>query len=354
MMTAVCDDTTAESSVILRDREQAVVYVASVCFKHGPPTLLGVELEWTLHHAADPSRELDIDLLAAALGEHAPPTVRADSPHDRLPGGSLVTVEPGGQVELSSTAHSSPATVHRTMAADIATLRTMLADFSLVLGSRALDPHRRPTRVLHTPRYDAMQAAFDPVGDCGLTMMCNSAGLQVCVDAGQGAEQVDRWNALHLLGPVCVALFANSPSPTGWVSGRQRVTMRTDPRRSRPSHPGVDPARAWARRVLNTPVICQRSAARCWVPERRFTFADWIDGAVDPPPTLDDLRYHLSTMFTPVRPQGYYEIRYLDAQPDGEWLAPFALITSLMAEHEHVQEVSELAAPARGRWLHAA
>lgn len=29
-------------------------YVAMVCFKHGPPRLLGVELEWTVHHATIP------------------------------------------------------------------------------------------------------------------------------------------------------------------------------------------------------------------------------------------------------------------------------------------------------------
>ena len=44
----------------VRTRAEAEAYVASVCFKHGPPRLLGVELEWTVHHADDPRRALDM------------------------------------------------------------------------------------------------------------------------------------------------------------------------------------------------------------------------------------------------------------------------------------------------------
>jgi glutamate--cysteine ligase len=40
-------------------RAEAEGFVAMVCFKHGPPLLHGVELEWTVHHADDPRRPLD-------------------------------------------------------------------------------------------------------------------------------------------------------------------------------------------------------------------------------------------------------------------------------------------------------
>jgi glutamate--cysteine ligase len=84
------------------DRAEAEAYVASVCFKHGPPKLFGVELEWTVHHAEDPVQKLDKNRLAAALGEHAPPTLVPDSPQRPLPSGTPLTVEPGGQVEIST------------------------------------------------------------------------------------------------------------------------------------------------------------------------------------------------------------------------------------------------------------
>ena len=56
-------------------RAEAEGYVAMVCFKHGPPRLYGVELEWTVHHAEDPHRPLDAGHLRKALGVHAPPTL---------------------------------------------------------------------------------------------------------------------------------------------------------------------------------------------------------------------------------------------------------------------------------------
>ncbi|HEX4221324.1 MAG TPA: ergothioneine biosynthesis glutamate--cysteine ligase EgtA, partial [Pseudonocardiaceae bacterium] len=53
------DKPTEPTATRLHDRAAAETYVASVCFKHGPPRLLGVELEWTVHHAHDHSRYLD-------------------------------------------------------------------------------------------------------------------------------------------------------------------------------------------------------------------------------------------------------------------------------------------------------
>ena len=71
---------------VLADRAAGEAYVASVCFKHGPPRLTGVELEFTVHHADDPARPLDPDLLATALGPHTPRTLRPDSPATAPPG----------------------------------------------------------------------------------------------------------------------------------------------------------------------------------------------------------------------------------------------------------------------------
>jgi len=50
--------------------------------------------------------------------------------------------------------------------------------------------------------------------------------------------------------------------------------------------------------------IVVRGPSPSWIPPRTFTFADWIDGALDRSPTSDDLDYHLTTMFPPVRPRG--------------------------------------------------
>ena len=172
----------------LSDREQAEGYVAMVCFKHGPPRLHGVELERTLHDVEHPTRPVDIARLRAALGDHTPATVDPASPHIPLTHGSLVTVEPGGQVEISTPPHASLDTVIEHTRADSAQLVDLLGAQGLSLGGHGLDPHRPPRRILTTPRYTAMEQAYVPIGPGGAQMMCSSASLQVCLDAGEATD----------------------------------------------------------------------------------------------------------------------------------------------------------------------
>lgn len=343
---------------VFRDRAEAEAYVASVCFKHGPPRLLGVELEWTVHHVEDPSRPLDAKTLATALGRHAPPTLVPDSPQRPLPSGTPLTVEPGGQVEISTPPRDSLTDLLKTVAADIEHLHSLLEPAGLRLGQHGADPFRPPRRMLQVPRYAAMEHAFAPLGPEGITMMCSTAGLQVCLDAGLAADLPRRWAAVHALGPVLTALFANSPGVNGrrtdWASARMRTLYATDPVRTRPAAVCAKPADAWAKRVLDSPVIAVRRPGPNWLPPRPLTFADWIAGALDGPPTADDLDYHLTLQFPPVRPRGYLEVRYLDTPPDGQWLPPVVLMAALFSTSESVDGVLAATEGAANRWLAAA
>ncbi len=109
-----------------------------------------------VHHSDDHRRPLDAARLAAALGAHAPRTLNKDSPQLPLPAGSPLTLEPGGQVEISALPQSSLADLVAAVTADLGYLTQLLAEAGYVLGDRATDQHRRPQRVLDTPRYAAM------------------------------------------------------------------------------------------------------------------------------------------------------------------------------------------------------
>ncbi|HEU4425504.1 MAG TPA: ergothioneine biosynthesis glutamate--cysteine ligase EgtA [Pilimelia sp.] len=346
---------------ILHEIAQAEGYVASVCFKTGPPALTGAELEWTVHRSDAGDRPIGADLLRAALGPHAPHVLDPSSPHLPLPGGGVVTVEPGGQVEISTQPRRSLAALHRTTEADIGRLTARLATHGLALGSHGIDPHRGPLPVLSTPRYAAMASAFDRHGPAGQVMMRCTAGLQVCVDAGEPAEIPARWEALHLLGPALLATFANARHhagrDTGWASWRFAAWLGMDPARTAPAwtpeHAGRDPALAWARYALTAPLVCLRQDGGDWTAPPGVTFADWVAGALPTPPTTDDLDYHLGTLFPPVRPRGYLEVRYLDSQPPGEWIAPVAVVAALLGDQPTVDDVRHICAPVADRW-HAA
>lgn len=359
------DPSSAVAGRVLRSVEEALDHVHGICFKTGPPRRVGVELEWTVHHADDPCRPLDADTLRAALAEHAPRTLDPASPHQPLPSGAQLSVEPGGQVEISSRPATSLAELHAVTGADIDWLRDRLARHRLVLGTHGIDPYRPPRRLLRTPRYDAMAAAFSRDGAGGLTMMCATAAVQVCLDAGRPDQVGARWRALHALGPVLLALFANSARhagrDTGWASARMRAWITTDPTRTRPvslggprRRPADDPAREWAAYALRAPLLCLRRPAGRWDAPAGVSFADWVAGALTPPPTVADLDYHLGTLFPPVRPRGYLEARWLDAQPPGEWIAPTALLVALLADEAAVAAWPDLLAPVAGRWLAAA
>ena len=134
-MSHVLADLSTASPV--RTVAEAGTYIASVCFKHGPPRRTGLELEWLLTDPADPIRQPDIPTLLTALGPHAPRTLNPDSPALALPGGGLVTVEPGGQVEISSAPHASVAALVAAMRADEAQLRALLEPTGFVLSDRA-------------------------------------------------------------------------------------------------------------------------------------------------------------------------------------------------------------------------
>jgi glutamate--cysteine ligase len=357
------DHPEAADPTALRSISDAEGFIAKVCFKTGPPRWTGVELEWTVHHADDPARPLDVSALRTALGPYRPTTLDPTHTPRPLGAGGAVTVEPGGQVEISTQPARSLAVLHRDTTADISALTRRLAEQGLVLGASGIDPHRAPRPVLTTPRYAAMARSFDRRGPHGQIMMRCTAGLQVCVDAGEAHDLPARWRLLHLLGPPLLAAFATASRhagrDTGFASARMDAWWQIDPARTRPAwtrdhdgdrHDPLWPARRWADYALAAPLLCIRRDGDHWDAPAGVTFADWIGGALPTPPTHDDLDYHLSTLFPPVRPRGYLEIRYLDTQPAGEWIAPAAVLVALLAGPDVIEEATALCRPVADSW----
>lgn len=361
------EDSAGRNDGVLRSRAAAEAYVASVCFKHGPPSLVGVEIEWMLHHPGRPDDPIELGTLRAALGAHTPPALDPAALGRRLPAGGAVTVEPGGQIEISSAPSDALTTLVGDVTADASHLHDLLARHGLRPHARAADPVRPAQRVLDLPRYAAMECVFDRVGPHGRSGMCSTAAVQVCLDAGPAEAVADRWAVLHELGPVLVAAFANSPVQhgrrTGWKSSRQACWLSLDPCRTAPPElprPGEDPAATWARRVVDTPLLCVRGTGS-WAVPAGVTFADWAGGAarggvLARPPTLADLDYHISTLFPPVRPHGHLEVRYLDGQPGDDWAVPTAVLLALTSSPAVVDRVREICEPVRGAdaWVRAA
>jgi glutamate--cysteine ligase len=351
-----------------RDAEEQV---HGICFKTGPPSQLGVELEWLVRDGSDPAAPVDQRRVTAALAGLGAPGA--------LPGCGRLTTEPGGQLELSSAPAVGLGACIATACHDLTVIREAIHLAGLCLAGEGLDSLHSPRRVLEQPRYAAMEEFFNRAGPWGRLMMCSTASVQVCVDAGEeGGGPASfgwRWRLLHAIGPVLVAAFANSPvlqgRRTGWKSTRQALWARIDPGRTRaPAHaepaPHAAPYRgaeadhrgAWVDYALAAEVMCVRRAdGGHWSAPPGLTFRDWLRGGGDRPPTLGDLTYHLSTLFPPVRPQGYLEVRVIDAQPGDGWVVPTALLAALLGDQAAGEEAMAAAEPlwdGASPWLRAA
>lgn len=319
---------TEQRSTVTEAEVEALV--RGICFKTGPPRVLGVELEWHVHELRDPRLPASPAQLEAAYA-----TLRT------LPLTSALTVEPGGQLELSSAPAASLTECVETVSADLDAVRATLREAGLGISGFGHEPWNPPTRYLREPRYDAMEVYLDRFGPEGRSMMCSSASVQVCLDAGYeepgplGHER--RWWMAHQLGAVLMAAFAHSPLArgriTGWRSTRQALWASMDPGRTTAPPLDGDPRGAWARLVLDAPVMCVRSGKGPWGVPGGMTFREWT--RTDVPPSREDLEYHLTTLFPPVRPRGHIELRMIDAQPgeDG-WIVPLAVTSALFEDPE--------------------
>jgi glutamate--cysteine ligase len=188
-------------------------------------------------------------------------------------------------------------------------------------------------------------------------MMTLSAAVQINVDLGPHPEGA--WASAHALGPLFVGAFANSPfargQPTGFRSTRFANWWRLDPARTRPMETGGDAVSAIVRCALAAPVMGMFLDARRSIFKPvldRLTFAQWIDrGYRGRYPTLEDFSYHLTTLFPPVRPRGWLELRMVDALPGSDWRVPVAVAAALLSRPRSPDPRWGAAA---GLWLEAA
>ncbi len=220
--------------------------------------------------------------------------------------------EPGGQLELSVPPQASIPALLREVDWCLATIAET-ADVALT----GVDPWRSLEDVpltLETPRYLSMQQLFDRHGDSGRRMMRLTASLQVCVDLLPGNAGREQWLVANLAGPALVGAFGGSLE-------RTRIWQGIDPART-----GYDGRHLDVRDPVGAYEAFARAAERLPVPQ------------------ADDDRYHLNTLFPPVRPRGgYLELRYLDSQrPTAELLGT---IWALLYDERLRREALDLLLP---------
>jgi glutamate--cysteine ligase len=289
-------------------------------------------------------------------------------------GRSAVTLEPGGQLELSGPPAPDILTAVAGLRRDGQGTRLALARQRLGLAYTGADPLRAPRRVNPRPRYQAMEQHYAATGRgaAGAVMMTSTAALQVNLQGGPRPDWPQRVARAHRLGPTLVAISASSPwlagRDTGWQSARQRAWAGLDPRACGPvpgcvapgadADDALDPASAWASYALRAPVafVCRDGGGAAAV-RAPVSFAEWASGMIlldGRRPTAADLDTHLTTLFPPVRLRGYLELRYLDMTPPRWWPAVAAVATTLMDDPVAADLATEATEPTALLWAQAA
>ncbi len=330
----------------------AADYIGESCLTDAPLGRVGLEVEAHCYDPTNPCRRPGW----AEIGD-----VLRSLPV--LPGGSAVTVEPGGAVELSGPPTDGAVAAIDAMTLDQTVLRNAFAGAGLGLVLLGADPLRPTRRINPGERYRAMEQFFiaSHTGEAGAAMMTSTASIQVNLDAGPRPGWAARVRLAHALGPTMVAISADSPLLagmfSGWHSTRQRVWGQLDSARCGPilGVGGADPATEWVRYALKAPVMLVHAPGsdRCVPVTQYVPFADWADGRVllgDRRPTAADLDYHLTTLFPPVRPRGWLEIRYLDSVGDALWPAVVFTLVTLLDDPGAAELAAEAVEPVATAW----
>ena len=257
-------------------------------------------------------------------------------------GGGCITLEPGGQFELSGAAvqnlHETCEEVHDHLA-HVRAAGSELGIGFLGLGFSPLWTLDE-TPVMPKGRYRIMREYMARTGRLGRDMMFRSATVQVNLDFSSEADMVKKFRVSLALQPVATALFANSPftegRPNGYLSWRSAIWLDTDPDRTGMLPFVFEEGFGFERYVdyaLDVPMYFVHREGR-YINAAGMSFRDFLRGELPALPgelpTLKDWEDHLSTIFPEVRLKRFLEMRGADSGPWRMLCALPALWTGLL------------------------
>ncbi len=241
--------------------------------------------------------------------------------------GASVSLEPGGQVELSGapleTIHQTCDEVHT----HLAEARQVTDRMGAGLLGLGFNPKWRREDIPWMPkgRYKIMREYMPKKGTLGLDMMLRTCTVQVNLDFGSEADMVKKFRVGLALQPVATALFANSPftegKPNGFKSFRATIWANTDPDRA-----GMLPFvfedgmgfERWVDYVLDVPMYFVYRGGQ-YIDASGQSFRDFLAGKLPAYPgeipTMSDWADHLTTVFPEVRLKTFLEMRGADGGP---------------------------------------
>jgi glutamate--cysteine ligase len=255
------------------------------------------------------------------------PVLEGDTLIGLKKGGANVSLEPGGQLELSGaplrTIHGTCEEVNQHLA-EVRTVANEIGAGFIGLGAAPEWTHDE-VPVMPKGRYGIMMNYMPKVGSHGLDMMFRTCTIQVNLDFASEADMVKKYRVALALQPVATALFASSPffegRPNGFLSWRGRVWQDVDRARSGTLPFVFEEGFGFERYVdyaLDVPMYFVYRDGR-YIDASGQSFRDFLDGRLPAlpgeVPTLSDWADHLTTIFPEARLKSFIEMRGADGGP---------------------------------------
>lgn len=266
--------------------------------------------------------------------------------------GMTLSLEPGGQLELSGRPLPTIHDTCREFTAHLALMNHVSEPFGIVWLGLGVHPLHRVDEIPRMPRarHAIMREYLPTRAELPLEMMHATGAVQVNIDYVDEADMVSKLRTALAITPVVAAIYANSSlaagRPSGFISRRIHVWRHTDPDRT-----GLLPFafeegfgyRRYVEYALDVPVFFVVREGRHHALGRR-TFRDLMrDGFQGGPPLLIDFQRHLTTLFPEVRlKSGVIELRCTDAVPRALTCSVPALWKGVLYDPEALRAAAEL------------
>jgi glutamate--cysteine ligase len=343
----------------ITDRRQLVAYLEAGC---KPPEAwrIGTEHEKFAFRLSD-LRPLPYDgpdgigAMLAALQRFGWEPLQENGKTIALASGACtITLEPGGQFELSG---APLETIHQTcdeVSKHLAQVKAIGAELGTGMLGMGFQPKWARSDIPWMPkgRYKIMRAYMPKRGSLGLDMMLRTCTVQVNLDFASEADMVKKLRVGLALQPVATALFADSPfvegKPSGFLSYRAQVWTDTDPDRSGNLPFAFEPGMGFERYVdylLDMPMYFVYRDGQ-YIDASGQSFRDFLDGRLPAlpgeVPSIGDWADHITTAFPDVRLKRFLEMRGADGGPWQRLCALPALWVGLLYDPQSLDAAWDL------------
>jgi glutamate--cysteine ligase len=268
--------------------------------------------------------------------------------------GAAISLEPGGQFELSGAPLENVHEVAREFDGHLAAVHAVAKPLGIDFLSLGMQPKwpRAAIPVMPKQRYAIMAGYMPKVGTLGLDMMFRTATVQVNLDYESEAEMVKKLRVGLALQPIVTAMFVNSPfadgTPNGFLSMRSEIWRDTDGARTGMLPFAFEDGMGFERYVdyaLDVPMYFVKRGEH-YHDVSGASFRDLLAGKLAQLPgehaTMSDWANHLSTIFPEVRLKRFLEMRGADMGGRDHVLASPALWAGLFYDQRALDGAWEL------------